>query len=60
MLGRGVAPVVEAEPSGTEEVRWIIRGSDVALGNLESSLTPCTHFGQRPSQNRLPDRHGRK
>lgn len=47
MLGRGVAPIAAQDPSGLfEDVRWIMRASDIAAGNLESPLTSSEHqFG---------------
>jgi poly-gamma-glutamate capsule biosynthesis protein CapA/YwtB (metallophosphatase superfamily) len=49
MLGRGVAPIAGGDPSGLfEEVRWILRSSDLTLGNLESPLTTREHQSPNP------------
>jgi poly-gamma-glutamate capsule biosynthesis protein CapA/YwtB (metallophosphatase superfamily) len=49
MLGRGVAPIAGGDPSGLfEEVRWILRSSDLTLGNLESPLTMREHRSLSP------------
>jgi poly-gamma-glutamate synthesis protein (capsule biosynthesis protein) len=50
MLGRGVAPIARIDSAGLfEEVRWILRGSDLALGNLESPLTTRVHQSTGPN-----------
>ena len=49
MLGRGVAPIASGDPMGVfEEVRWILRSSDLAMGNLESPLTTRSHQSPTP------------
>jgi poly-gamma-glutamate capsule biosynthesis protein CapA/YwtB (metallophosphatase superfamily) len=49
MLGRQVAPVVAADPHGLfEDVRSLIGGSDLAMGNLESPLTLRAHQSAGP------------
>lgn len=49
MLGRGVAPVAKGDPAGIfEEVRWVLRSSDLVMGNLESPLTNRSHQSPNP------------
>lgn len=49
MLGRGVSPIAEVDPTGMfEEVRLILRSSDLAMGNLESPLTTRSHQAPNP------------
>lgn len=51
MLGRGVAQVAQRDPSGLfEEVRRILRGSDLSMANLESPLTLRPHLSANPHQ----------
>lgn len=50
MLGRGVAPVAAADPDGLfADVRFILRNSDLTLGNLESALTTRPHVSAGPN-----------
>ena len=45
MLGRGVAPVVAADPGSVfERLRPALAGADLAFGNLESPLTTRPHI----------------
>jgi hypothetical protein len=49
MLGRGVAPIVAGDPSGVfGDVRWMLRGADLVMGNLESPLTLRPHQSSNP------------
>jgi poly-gamma-glutamate capsule biosynthesis protein CapA/YwtB (metallophosphatase superfamily) len=49
MLGRRVADIAARDPSGLfEEVRWVLRGSDLSMGNLESPLTQRPHVSPNP------------
>ena len=44
MLGRGVAPVVDGDPTSVfERLRPVVVGADLAFGNLESPLTGRPH-----------------
>jgi poly-gamma-glutamate synthesis protein (capsule biosynthesis protein) len=50
MLGRGMAPIVAADPAGVfEDVRLVSRGADLALANLESPLTTRAHVSPNPN-----------
>jgi len=50
MLGRGVAPIAVADPSGLfEDARFVINGADLALANLESPLTSRPHVSHNPN-----------
>jgi poly-gamma-glutamate synthesis protein (capsule biosynthesis protein) len=45
MLGRGVAHVVEGDPTSVfERLRPVLAGADLAFGNLESPLTDRPHL----------------
>ncbi len=45
MLGRGVAPVAEGDPSSVfERLRPVLVGADLAFANLESPLTERPHL----------------
>lgn len=49
MLGRGVAPIAAADPSGVfEHTRLVLRTPDLAMGNLESPLTLRAHSSPTP------------
>jgi poly-gamma-glutamate synthesis protein (capsule biosynthesis protein) len=49
MLGRGVAPVVAADPDGIlEGIRRVVRRADVAAVNVESPLTERPHASANP------------
>ncbi len=49
MLGRGVAPVVAADPDGIfEGIRRTIRRADIAAANVESPLTLRPHASANP------------
>jgi poly-gamma-glutamate capsule biosynthesis protein CapA/YwtB (metallophosphatase superfamily) len=49
MLGRGVAPIAAADPSGIfEDIRLVVRTPDLAMGNLESPLTLRVHSSPAP------------
>jgi poly-gamma-glutamate capsule biosynthesis protein CapA/YwtB (metallophosphatase superfamily) len=51
MLGRRVADIAARDPSGLfEEVRWILRSSDLSMGNLESPLTQRSHMSPNPHE----------
>ena len=50
MLGRGVAPIADADPDGLfEEVRHVLSAADIAGGNLESPLTLRPHIATNPN-----------
>jgi poly-gamma-glutamate capsule biosynthesis protein CapA/YwtB (metallophosphatase superfamily) len=50
MLGRSVAPVAAADPDGLfRDVRHVLRGSDLTLGNLESPLTTRSQVSPNPN-----------
>jgi poly-gamma-glutamate synthesis protein (capsule biosynthesis protein) len=50
MLGRGVAPIAAADPTGIfEDVRLAVRSADLALANLESPLTSRPHLHPNPN-----------
>ncbi|HEX9717693.1 MAG TPA: CapA family protein [Actinomycetota bacterium] len=47
MLGRGVAPIAQADPEGLfADVRFVVSGSDLAVANLESPLTTLPHLSE--------------
>jgi poly-gamma-glutamate capsule biosynthesis protein CapA/YwtB (metallophosphatase superfamily) len=49
MLGRGVAPVVAADPDGLfEGIRFVVEGAGLAMANLESPLTTAPHRSPSP------------
>jgi poly-gamma-glutamate capsule biosynthesis protein CapA/YwtB (metallophosphatase superfamily) len=51
MLGRSVGPVAAADPDGLfRDVRHVLRGSDLTLGNLESPLTSRPHVSPNPNE----------
>ncbi len=50
MLGRGVAPVAAADPSGLfADVRFEVSQADLAVANLESPLTDRAHSSVNPN-----------
>jgi poly-gamma-glutamate synthesis protein (capsule biosynthesis protein) len=50
MLGRGVAPIAEADPLGVfEDVRFEVGSTDMAVANLESPLTTRPHTSSNPN-----------
>ena len=50
MLGRSVAPVAAGDPDGLfRDVRHVLRGSDLTLGNLESPLTTRPQVSPNPN-----------